>query len=441
MPIKHKKTTLILLFTLLSCSIFAQDNTKNIEQKTLELFQNKQYQTLINIGEEAIKSETDYFYLRYRIGVAYYESGNYRMAAYHLERALLFNSDDPTTLEYLYYSYIFTGCTTDANFLTSKMTDNLKEKIGFKAKFLSSIYLESGGSLSNNISKNAGIDIDGNTNIYGENDMNDNVLYGHIGLKHEISHFLSIYHGFSHIAIDKRKIIRINDKNTMRNYTLTQKEYYINSDIQLKNNLKLTPAFHFIHVGANSFTMNLAGFYQSTTLNINNYVASLALSKEYKRFSLSLSGTYSNLNSAKQMQSGLAITYFPFGNLDLYTNTGLVYFRQKQAGNTESRFIFDQMIGFKAFPKLWAEASFTLGNLANYNEKNAFVVYNIADKIKFKAGISFIYLLSSKIELSLRYQFLNRESDYIMNENAITIITNTTNYQNNNITGGIKWKF
>jgi len=448
MILKILKTTILLFFLLINLYSFAQTEKTNIDQKTLELFQNKQYKRLIFVGEEAIKNNTDYFFLRFRIGVAYYELGNYRMAVYHLEKALIFNSDDPSELEYLYYSYVFSGRTSDANLLSSRMTDDSKLRIGYKTKFLSSVYFEGGSTLSNNIPKNAGIDINDTSNIYGENDLNNNIMYAHIGLKHEILPFLSLYHGYSHIAIEKRKIISIQNWDTISNYTLSQNEYYINADIQLKLGLKLTPAFHFIQADAKSlkYQFDTAGEFLSSTLNIKNYVASLAISKEYKRFSFNLYGTYSNLNSAKQIQGGIGITYFPFGNLNLYTNSNLIFFYQKLPGgqgnvsNKETRLIFDQSVGCKLLPKLWSEASITLGNLANYNEKNAFIVYNIADNIKFKTGISFIYSLSSKLELSLRYQFLNRENDYITYENSKTSITKTTNYQNNAIIGGIKWK-
>ncbi len=447
MFIKVFKISIIVIFVLFSYSSIAQETNENIEQKTLELFQNKQYKILINVGEKAIRNKIDYFFLRYRIGVAYYELRNYRMAAFHLEKALFFNSDDAGELEYLYYSYIFSGRFSDASFITLNMSDSLKDKIGYKTKFLSTVYAEGGASFSNNISKNTGIDIDSDSNIYGENDMNNNVLYGHIGLKHEILPFLSVYHGYSHLAIDKRQIIRQNDKDTIFNYTLKQNEYYINSDIQLKKGLKLTPAFHLINVSSNVMKFDTSSFlnpFKIDTFSLTNYVISLSISKEYKRFSFNFSGSYSNLNAAKQMQGGIGITYYPFGNLNLYTNTGMVYFYQKmpgrQAGSKENRLIFDQMIGLKLFPNLWTEASVTFGNLANYNEKNAFIVYNIADKINFKTGISFIFALSSKIELSLRYQFLSRESDYISYENTTSFITKTTNYQNNTLIGGIKWK-
>ena len=445
---KSKIIILILSLLLFTYNCNAQDKNENIDQKTLELFQNKQYKRLIYVGEQAIKEKIDYFYLRFRIGIAYYELGNYRMAAYHLEKALYFNSDDPIELEYLYYSYLFSGRSSDANFITSRMTADLKEKIGYKTKIFSGIYTEGGTSLSNNFPKNTGIDIDGDSNIYGENNMSNNVLYAHIGLKHDIFPSLSIYHGFSHIGLEKRKIIRINNKDSICNYTLIQNEYYINSNIQLNNGLKLSPAFHFIHVGANSLvyqydTAKYIGTFAETTLNINNFVLFIGISKEYKKSTISLSGSFSNLNSAKQIEIGLGFTYFPFGNLNLYSNTNLFYFTQKlsasQGSLKENRFIFDQMIGLKLFPKLWTEGSLTLGNLANFNDKNAFIVYNIADKINLKTGISLIYSLSSKIELSLRYQLLMRESNYISYETPTIINTNTINYQNNTIIGGIKW--
>lgn len=437
---------------------FAQNTTENIEKKTLELFQNKQYKRLIYVGENAIKNNTDYFFLRFRIGVAYFELKNYRMATYHLEKALVFNSDDASELEYLYYAYILSGRNSEANLLASEFPDYLKEKINFKQKYINSIYFEGGPSISNNISKNASIDINDTANIYGENDLNDKMIYVHFGLKHDLLPRLSIYHGISNLAISKRKSFKYNDysnaanikgieKDTNFNYTVHQLEYYINADIQLKNGIKLTPAFHFIHVENNSIeysydSITHIGTFITSSLNFNNYVASLSLSKEYKKATFSLSTAFSNLNSAKQFQGGVDITYFPFGNLDLYSSTNLTLFFQKQTGSNakESRIIFDQLIGMKLLPKLWTEASLTLGNLANYNEKNAFIVYNIADKINLKTGISFIYAMSSKIELSLRYQLLKRENTYISYQTKDIINTNTTNYQNNTLIGGIKWK-
>ncbi len=447
-----KRIFLILLIIFASNFIEAQQVLENIDKKTYELFQNKMYKKVIYVGEKAIKEGTDYFYLRSRIAISYFELKNYRLAIYHFEKAMKFNSDDPTTLEYLYYAYILSGRNGDANLLTTKFPDYLKEKINYKRKYLNSVYLEGGPSLSNNVSKNGGLDIDGDTSLYGESDLNDKMIYFHFGLKHDLFPFLSIYHGFSNLNISKRKTIMNSNQDTAFNYTVKQMEYYINADFQLSKGLKFTPAFHFISVKADltnaSFdTINLKYIYQNSSLNLNNYVVSLGLTKEFKRISANIFATYSNLNNSKQFQLGLSGTYFPFGNLDLYSNTTLALLNTKakvvtpgSGGNREFRFIFDQMIGAKIISDLWLEASVSVGNLANYNEKNAFIVYNIADKIKFKSGISAIYSLNNNFELSLRYQFLSRESSYINYTDSKSQQEILTNYQNNTIIGGIKWK-
>ena len=446
------RNLIILVFIFISGIASAQNQTENIDQKTYELFQNKMYKKLIYVGEHAIKKGTDYFYLRNRIAIAYFELKNYRSAIYHFEKALKFNSDDPVTLEYLYFAYLYAGRTTDANFLVADFPDYLKEKIKYKRKYLNSIYFEGGPSISNNISKNGSLDIDGDTSIYGESDLNDKMIYLHLGLKHDLLSRLSIYHGFSNLEISKRKTFMNNNNDSIFDYTVKQKEYYINADIQLAKGLKITPALHLISVKADltnaSFdTVNFKYLYSNTALNLNNYVVSIGLSKEYKKISASLFATYSNLNNSKQFQIGISGTYFPFGNLDLYSNTTIALLNKKadvvipgSGSNKENHIIFDEMIGAKIINNLWLEASVSIGNLAYYNEKNAFIVYNIADKINFKTGISAIYSLNQNFELSLRYQYLNRESSYMNFTDSDSKQEIITNYQNNTIIGGIKWK-
>lgn len=445
----------ISFLLLISNIVTAQKSNESIENKMENLYNKKMYKKVIFVGENALKDGMDYFNLRYRIAISYYEFKNYRMAIHHLEKALSFNSDDPASLEYLYYAYLFSGRTNDANLLASKFPDYLKEIVNYKRKYINSIYLEGGPSISNNISKNGSLDIDGDTSIFGESDLNANLLYMHLGLKHDLLPQLSVFHGLSNLSISKRKTIRINNHDTIFNYTVKQIEYYINADYQLSKGLKITPAFHFLKVNADltnaSYdTINYKYLYSNSTLSLNNYVLSLGITKEYKLFSISAFATYSNLNNETQWQLGATANYFPFGNLDYYSATTLAMLNVKSkgsnqaansgTGNRDSRLIFDQLFGVKVLPKLWVEGSFTIGNLANYNEKNAFIVYNIADKINFKSGFSLIYTLNSNFELSLRYQFLSRESDYITYENSKTSITKTTKYQNNTIIGGIKWK-
>jgi len=156
----HKNTFVILLiFLFATCKTTFSQNTPNdfktIDATTYQLYMQKDWDSLILVGNEAIKNGEDYFYLRLRIGIAYYHKENYRKAASHLQKALQFNSVDTTTLEYLYYSYLFSKRDLEARILLSKFPDKLREKIKTKKyKVLDQIYIETGPTFSNNIDKN-----------------------------------------------------------------------------------------------------------------------------------------------------------------------------------------------------------------------------------------------------------------------------------------------
>lgn len=453
--IKHfYKILLICLFVVIGISSKAQTNYAEVDSNSYKLYYNMQWKRLIYFGENAINDSVDYMFLRQRIGIAYFSLKNYRMAAYHLEKALAFNCDDDFTLYYLYYSYLYSGRLSDANYLTRNMTQTMKDSLHWRNKYISSIDVEGGVSKSNNISKNSTINIDGTADIYGENDMCGDLSYNHIGLNHEVLPFLSIYQSINNINIANEKEIRYNKNithakdstvDTICNYTVKQFEYYISGDIQLMEGLKITPAYHYLHVGFTKLNTNLDQNKHleiiSTTSSLNNYVVSLAITKEFKLTSLSLFASKSNLNALKQTVFGATFNYFPFGNTNFYTSTTISYILEDSNINgNPKRYILDQIAGVKILKKLWGEASITLGDLTDFNEKNAFIVYNTFDNIKLKAGLSLIYTLSPHFDLSLRYQFLQRQDAYMTYISTNQKIYTTTNYLNNTIIGGIKWK-
>jgi len=71
--------------------------------QTYQLYNEENWYQLTEVGQEAVKNGLDYFYLRIRMGIAYFHLKNYRKAATHLEKALDFNGADASALEYLYF--------------------------------------------------------------------------------------------------------------------------------------------------------------------------------------------------------------------------------------------------------------------------------------------------------------------------------------------------
>jgi hypothetical protein len=153
--------------------------------------------------------------------------------------------------------------------------------------------------------------------------------------------------------------------------------------------------------------------------------------------------SYAKLTSTgKQLQANGSISWYPLGNLDLYSTTSLTGFKY----SSDQRLILYQTLGGKVAPKLWLEGLVTFGNLSYYNEKNAFVVYNLPERITFRGGINLIWTLNSHVDLSIMYRYYKREYDYYnyyydTNSSSYLLSTRTIGYNNQGIYGGLKWKF
>ncbi|MGB3947941.1 MAG: hypothetical protein WBM13_08150 [Bacteroidia bacterium] len=438
-----KGAFIFILFFILFQHSYAQKITNSAiaEQESTRLYYTQDWKKLGVYTEKAISNGYDYYYMRMRSGISYFEQKKYVKAIRHFQKALFFNSDT-LAQEYLYYSYLFSGRVAEAKMLTKTFSDKLIKKIKpSKNKIIESIYTEGGVGLTNLENNYQNIDIDGLYDIYGEATINKTMRYLHVGLNHQVTNNLSIYHGYSNIGIDLLRKIKFNNKDTLDSYKLTQHDYYITSNIQLKG-ISIAPAFHFINVGfgrlnASYNSLQYKYIFSKKDTSFVNYVTSLALSKSVGIFTYGLSSSYSQLNSYNQLQIGLSASYLPLANNNLYGSTNIVLLNE----NNENRIIIAQKLGAKIISRLWAEAGITYGNLQNYNENNAFVVFNTGDKILYKYGVALIAPFHKNIELSIRYDRFNRESTYYRMNNLLNIEPVTVNYNTQTIVGGIKCTF
>ena len=79
---------LLIFFSSIFLSAKSQDvlDFNTVNTKTYDYYFQGNWDSLIDIGEKALKSDIDYFYLRIRLGIAYYAKTNYRKAIIHLEK-------------------------------------------------------------------------------------------------------------------------------------------------------------------------------------------------------------------------------------------------------------------------------------------------------------------------------------------------------------------
>jgi hypothetical protein len=439
-------TLILILLVTVPSLLHAQERPdfRKIDSLSYALYQQKNWDELIEAGEYALKHGVDYYYLQMRVGVAWYEKGKFRQAIPRFETALKYNDQDQTAMEYLYYCYLYSGRQYDIRRLMPRLNKSTTEKMGINGSgILEEIYVEGGPVLTDNQKTEINW---GHTQpfdtIYNSAYLYNNNTYFHFGARFNIHPNISTYQGYSSTKVPFTQKIRYQDMPLEDfTYTTHQNEYYGNLEIGLPNGIKILPAWNFIwykfdnrEVGYDSVSYALT--VDTATIHRNEYVVSLSIKKDLPKFAIELNGTYGDFSETNQAQLGLTAFAYPFGNLNFYTQTSFVNVWQSGAYSP----IFYQMVGGRLANRIWLEGNFTIGNLTNYAENNAFIIYNAPEKINFKFETVFIYSLNKHLEFSLRYRLLQRESEYFYYATADDYYWSTTKYLYHTIIGGIKWQ-
>ena len=489
----------LFIFVIFSTNL-ASSTTKldfrTVDELTYRYFNEQKWDSVIRIGKKALRQDIDYYYLRVRMGISYYEKREYFPAVTHLEKAREFNSGDLVITDYLYRSYLYSNRYEEAQLLKAKMPKDKKETENSISGIVEQVHFEGGYILSNDRSPKNLSNLMDKDSIYGEQDLYGNSFYGNLGLKLRISNRVGLSLAYNWLNFNKTKYVQyghfedqflgiadsIWGKNylysfpwvvhdTSFHYKVSQHEAYLGATVILPAGFKIIPAFHFIHViytmtnaSYSTKTMQDTAFYTSfdntyhtfpftrylysfnqKDTSFNNYVIALRVTKDLGIFNIGLSGSWSNLNNRTQKQAGVMLTYYPFGNLNLYgTSTVTGFFQGK-----ENRLLLSQAVGTKVTPWCWLEGNFYWGDYTNANIFNGSIVYNNSDKIDYRAGATLVFVVGKHLQLSLIYQYFRRESQQFYYIKTVDPVTQETveqqqiknnPYNTNNIIGGITWK-
>lgn len=429
---------------LLPQKLDAQSDAVKVDSLTYQLYEQQRWEELIGEGKKAIKNGYDYYYMQMRVGIAYYETKNYRNATKYFENAYGQYSFSQLTIEYLYYSYLLSGRYFDAGRIVKELTPENRKRLGIEdPAIVEEVYFEAGlgssgidkvtkGSRRNNP----------NDTIYNASIYYDNMKYFQGGIKFKIHPSISTYQGYSYLTLAATEQIKyMNNPAQGFDSKPYQHEYYGNSDIAFARGLKLTPAWHFIWV---DFTVqdihydDAAGLIIDTlSVSISDESYSLSLRQDFSLFAIEANGVYSKFDDFENNQLGLSVFTYPFGNLSFYTQTGI----HQLSNDKGNELIFHQMLGVQLLTNVWLEAEATIGNLRDFTEKNGFVLYNIPEDTRYKIEANILVNLNKHIDLSLRYRLMRRVNNYITFTDFENIQTIETDYNFNTLFGGLTWRF
>jgi hypothetical protein len=461
--IKYRFSIVKIAIVILICFSFSkaiaqqERNFAYYNNLTYRLYQEQKWDSLKQVASEAVDSGFDFYYMRMRLGYSFYAKNKFRLASKQFEKAMQFNSGDTSAMKLLYYSYLYGGSINEALYIAGEMPKGLKKRNRINTSPINSVNISGGFVYSDNIEKNSHYDFDGPPNILGEADLNDDIGFFHVGLSHKVSKWLNIYHGYSNVEINKMKILRIGNKDSVDHYFLKQNDYYICPSFTIKHKWNIAPAFHLLHdqwacIDKEIDSANHSYKIISTERSGYSYLFSLEVSGNFGIAYTAINGSYSRLNNANQYQAGVTLSIYPFANLNFYIAGSLqgVWMKRdpgqimRGRGNNavkNGKAVVQILAGTKITRFLWLEATASYGQMMNYNENNGAIVYNFNDKVNLRAGGNLIFPVNSHLDIKLLYLYLGNGSFYTTFLPTPGQVSPTEiKYNNHSITGGAIWK-
>ncbi|BAX81920.1 tetratricopeptide repeat protein [Labilibaculum antarcticum] len=491
-----KHASILILAILLGLSANCQKtlSVAQVDKESFALFQKGQWEQLILEGEKANKQGIDFYYLQYRMAIAYYELKKYRKAASLFHKLYLLNGEDAIIKEYLYFSYLLGGQEKDAIQLQNKLAQSTSEKYGIgKTKVISSIYSE----VKNELLDDYAITSD----LLQEQTVRKDFLHYSIGLNHQLGERVSLFHAFSHVDV-KNSIV---SETYLFDEDITQNQYYLKSSIQVGTGTELVIAGHimqtkidgnpqtdilttalsqqttFTKAGGNgngpggggdggngpgggtdgsgdgnsdgTGTGNETGNGNDPTntdtadteiilspyhFSQNNFIAYLGLTQDISNWKLGAGVLYYSGDDLTRWQQELKLTFYPLGNTNINLSVGFNnQIEETTDGNSLNRSYWKTAIAFRIAKNTWASAGYTFGDLYKQVENQGYSVFNGVNLVKNRKEFSiYQYLFKGKLNVFLIYQNQNEKNNYTIND-----VINSQNINVQSITGGIKWNF
>jgi hypothetical protein len=445
----HLKKFIISVLVLSSTCLYAKNTPDflEVDTTTYGYYSRKQWNELIEAGNKYLKYGFDYYYLRMRIGIAHYELQNYIRAADHFMQALKWNEGDSTALTFLYYSYLQLNRRDAADRVLGMLPREEARKLhSGKFSFIDLVYLETGPLVISGKAENSRMNLDGADDIYGEIDhLIRNSYYSGLGLVARLAPFARLQLSYMDLFQGRTAQVMAGDSLMFdQDHSLQQHQFYISPSFRLGKGFSVIPAFHYLgitydqlHVQYSQETKDYV--FDMDTVHQGDYLASLCLNKDLSLVSLTLTGTYARLNLFDHYQAEIALTYYPKGNLDFYSQTVGRYIHGR-----ENHFLFTETAGLKISRGLWLEASATFGEVAEFFEKNGYIVYNLPEDLLLKWGLQAYYQISDRLMVSMKYENLYRESLFLQygyeeNSGLYLPLYKPFTYHQHLIIGSIKW--
>ncbi|MFO7669193.1 MAG: hypothetical protein R6W31_06010 [Bacteroidales bacterium] len=422
-----------------------------LNRETYRLYVDQQWDSVIILGNIALKQDMDFFYLRMRMGIARYNQEKYRQASDHFRKALEFNEADPIALEYHYFALLFSGQTELAGIVRGKFKGDLALRLP-----------PVGGKV---------IDRTGGEYLFCKA-LNDELLSDpdqlFSGLPPGVQYVTRHYSNVS-LSLSNRIVpgIRLNhmltylSKSNFQYYNdglyllhmdpqhVNQYQYYISPTFTTQTGFTFMPVIHLLSIHYQAPVIFSPGFQGGNPqvaweyLDKLEFASGLDIIKTAGTVDLRLGAWYANLNNNLQVQNRLGLTWYPLGNLNLYVG-GFINSQYEISDSTGIiRWIPELHAGVAIAQKVWLDFNGAFGEMTNYLEQNGSIVFNsFSEIIQKKAGLTVSIPVDKKGSLIyLGGRWTAHQSHFYPFYPASGEVANSIKYNALSIYGGVSWKF
>ncbi len=416
-----------------------------MDSATYFQFINKDYDGLWKTGKDALKNKIDFYFLRTRLGISYYEYKSFEKALIHFKKAHEMSPADSLIQEYLYFSYLFTNRLEDAKDLAFTFAESMKKRVGFKSQPVVDV-----ASSFKSVSVTAGLIFkipvpmtkEMEELIYSEKTIQNNASLFNLFIENRTNSRFTFINSFSFFNVKSEGIVEAQSSRAQtKNYSNNNYQYTLGGRYVTTKNLSIGASLGYFKENAQFITSDFidpSTPFNIQTFNSNNtaYTGMANIFKRHLNFGFGISAGLGNLGNVFQIQTEGTFLWYPRGNTDFYSSTSLSWLNNDETNQS----VFTQKIGGKARKKLWYEVKASYGNHQNYITNGGIVAYNTIEPVKFTAETSFSFFLR-KLKIIPSYTMQVRESSYFKIVTPSYSETSKKNYLNQLIKCTIQFNF
>ncbi len=414
---------------------------------TYSLYTEKKWNDLIKEGNRSLKDGYDYYFMRMRIGIAYYEKHNYIMSAIQFRKALVFNENDQVALEYLFYSYYLSGRTLQAFSLMPSFYPQVRDRIQNESRIrknsltLGSFFSDAKTDKILSRPESYFSNPEAGSQVVTKYFISNAVYASHI-----LGNHASYFHSYTNLVKDNwLHYFDGSNSADLLTQRIVQHQYYGSLSFFSSSGWVFTPSFHLLSTVYPLVFFSSPGMNSSaSTFNYrsNGYFAGTSIAKSIGYVNVGCEIGFSNLNFIKQLQGTVSIMIYPLGNSDLYIGGKLSMLEEVLDNSDKSGYVEGFTAGFSIARKVWVEFSGLSGDMNNYTDNNGLYVYNSVDILKSKLSCrTIIPFYKAGLSFYAGGGLSSYSSEFITDDGIISYDTNKLNYSNINFTGGISWNF